>query len=291
MITGASGFLGLEVLTCFQAEMDTLGVYHGSPKPGLEKVDLRDSGALREALDRYEPDVVIHLAAYRVPDFCEDYPEEARRLNVEPVRTLADHLPEDVPLLFASTDYVFDGLHPPYAESDEWGPVNVYGTTKVEAESYVLARSSGVVVRMPLLVGAGETLASSGFMAELWNAVRNKEEQRQDNVLVRFPTWTRDVAKVMAWLIRNEHRGLFHYSGLRGSTRYQMMLEFGEIVGESTSHLTPSTEVIQRRAARPPNSQLKPARLQQMGYRDFTDLADVMLDVVSRFSLRGERGC
>lgn len=264
--------------------MDAIGIGHDTRKPGLEKLDLRDEGALRAALDRYEPDVVIHLAAYRMPDFCEEHPEEARRLNVEPVRTMADHLPDGVPLLFASTDYVFDGLHPPYAESDEVNPVNVYGQTKLEAESYVLARTSGVVVRMPLLVGAGETLAESGFLAEIWNAVRNKEEQRQDDVLVRFPTWTRDVANVMAWLVEHRHRGLFHCSALRGGTRYQLMQEFGDIVGESTTHLVPSTEVVERRAARPPNSQLQPGRLQKLGYHDFTDLADVIRDVVNRFS-------
>ena len=219
-----------------------------------------------------------------IPISVKKHPDEARQLNVEPVHTLDACLPDDVPLLFASTDYVFDGTSPPYVESDRVGPVNVYGQTKVDAESVVLARTTGIVLRMPLLIGAGATWDTSGFISQMWDSVSHKVRQSQDNVLQRFPTWTRDVANVMGWLLKHEQSGLFHISGLRGHTRYQWMLEFGSLVGESTDHLVPSTDVIPRLASRPFDSQLRPCRLQSMGYRGFTDFSDVVKEVMASFS-------
>ena len=75
-------------------------------------MDLRGAEALRGVVNEVKPDVVVHSAAYRDPDFCEGHPEEAFRLNVAPIEQFCDRLPESVPLLFVSSDYVFDG--PPH---------------------------------------------------------------------------------------------------------------------------------------------------------------------------------
>ena len=73
---------------------------------------------------------------------CEENPEEAFRLNVAPTAHFCELLPESVPLLFVSSDYVFDGGAAPYREEDERHPVNEYGRLKVEAEDLVLQQFS-----------------------------------------------------------------------------------------------------------------------------------------------------
>jgi dTDP-4-dehydrorhamnose reductase len=87
------------------------------------------------------PDAVLHLAANPQPDFCEEHPDEAKASNVDSTASLCAALPASVPLILASTDYVFDGSHPPYAEDAERRPVNVYGATKVAAEDLVRQRA------------------------------------------------------------------------------------------------------------------------------------------------------
>ena len=43
-----------------------------------------------------------------------------------------------------STDYVFDGKHPPYKETDEANPLNKYGKSKLGGETVVMETSIGI---------------------------------------------------------------------------------------------------------------------------------------------------
>lgn len=49
----------------------------------------------------------------------------------------------NVAFIYISTDYVFDGNYPPYAETDKPNPINQYGMLKFEGEKVVLAVNPG----------------------------------------------------------------------------------------------------------------------------------------------------
>ena len=164
LITGASGLLGSSLKTRLDDMGNVAAVGFSNAAEGLLPVDMRDAEALKGLVEEVKPDVVVHSAAYRDPDFCEEHPDETYRLNVAPVERFCELLPESVPLLFVSSDYVFDGAAAPYREEDERSPVNEYGRLKVEAEDLVLQREAGLVLRIPLLIGAGPTWETSGFI-------------------------------------------------------------------------------------------------------------------------------
>ena len=279
LILGASGFLGRETLPAFVDRGPTVGV-SSRGGPGLEKTDIREAAALRDLCARVQPGAVILLAAYREPDVCEETPAESRRLNVEPARTLAACLPAAAHLTLVSTDYVFDGLNPPYREESPRHAVSVYGQTKCEAEDALAARPNSLVLRVPLLIGGGPTLKDCGFIGQIVETLGRSEPQVQDDVLVRFPTWTRDVAAALVWLVERRVTGVFHYSGLEGGTRYHWMRETARALGRSADHLVPSKEVVPRKAVRPPNSQLLPDKIRALGYDRFTDFATVVRTVM-----------
>lgn len=46
-----------------------------------------------------------------------------------------------VPVLYISTDYVFDGSSPPYEATDKPNPINQYGKTKLKGEEITLKYS------------------------------------------------------------------------------------------------------------------------------------------------------
>lgn len=285
LILGASGFLGREVLPACAALGPVVGV-SSRGGPGLERVDIRDAAALRELARRVNPSTVLLLAAYREPDFCEDHPDEARRLNVEPARTLRACLPPETHLTLISTDYVFDGLQPPYVESSPRHAVSVYGQTKCEAEDVLAGRPHTLVLRVPLLIGGGPTLKECGFIGQIVETLRRPERQVQDDVLVRCPTWTRDVAAALVYLVGRRAEGTFHYSGLESGTRYHWMCETARVLGLSADHLVPSREVVPRKAVRPPNSQLAPDKIRALGYSRFTDVARVVQTVMAELGGR-----
>jgi len=283
LLTGASGFLGGAIMRRLQGEHEVTGLCHQAEGTGLQPCDLRDRDAFAEALRTHAPQVVVHSAAYREPDFCEEHPEENTRLNVEPVRTLCEALSPDVHLIAISTDYVFDGTNPPYDEDDERHALSEYGRSKIAAEDIVRPRAQSLVVRIPVLVGAGPTLATSGYIGQLVATARDKRPVEQDHTFIRHPTWIEDVADAIAFLIRQRAQGVIHYSGARGATRYESALEVAEILGEGADHISPSATPVVRKAGRPRNAHLATGKIESLGYTRFTDFADVVREVVGSF--------
>ncbi len=270
LITGASGFLGTACMRRLSPAYEVTGLCFDHAGNDLVRVDLRDRQALGALLERFAPDVVLHCAAYRQPDFCEQEPEEAARLNVEPVAVMARTLPDGARLLFISTDYVFDGEDPPYSEEHPTNPVNSYGRIKAEAEALVLGHARGLVLRIPVLIGAGP-----GFVAQMVRAVQSDEEQEIDDVIIRFPTWIDDTAEAVAFLLERAVQGIFHYSARRGGTQYAWHCEVARLMGLSHDHLRPSTGMVPRIARRPANSQLSVEKIQALGFSRFTDFSQV----------------
>lgn len=281
LVTGASGFLGAAVRRRLAVEHDAAGQAHRHARDGLLACDLRDAAALRQLLREVKPDVVVHAAAYREPDFCEEHPDEAARVNVDAVREVCAALPVPARMIFISSDYVFDGTRPPYREDATRTPLNAYGRTKVAGEDAVLARPGSLVVRIPVLVGGGPTLAQSGYVGQLVATVRDKTPVVQDHVLVRVPTWIEDVADALAFLIAREATGIVHVAGPSAATRYESVVAVAALLGETHAHIQPSTEVVARRAPRPVNARLATDRLRGMGYQRATELVDVVRHVLA----------
>jgi dTDP-4-dehydrorhamnose reductase len=93
-------------------------------------------------------ELVLHAAAWTNVDGAEADPEGAALVNVTGTRNVASL---GAPLVYYSTDYVFDGAkRTPYVESDEPAPLSVYGRTKLDGEREV---SEGWIVRSSWLFG------------------------------------------------------------------------------------------------------------------------------------------
>ncbi|MCX5910162.1 MAG: sugar nucleotide-binding protein, partial [Deltaproteobacteria bacterium] len=94
---------------------------------------------MREEIGTVQPDVVINAAAYTDVDGCESHKEMAFSINAEGTRNIAlGCLKTGARMIHLSTDYVFDGSSPiPYREEDPPNPINIYGASKREGESYI----------------------------------------------------------------------------------------------------------------------------------------------------------
>jgi dTDP-4-dehydrorhamnose reductase len=109
-------------------------------------------------------DLVVHAAAWTDVDGAESDPQGAAAVNVGGTAHAAEL---GAPLVYVSTDYVFDGSkRTPYVESDAPNPLSVYGRTKwlgeaAAGEAAWVVRSSGLFgwtgrnfVRTMLALGA-----------------------------------------------------------------------------------------------------------------------------------------
>jgi dTDP-4-dehydrorhamnose reductase len=106
------------------------------PPPGLGQVDL-----------------VLHAAAWTDVDGAEADPQGAAAVNVGGTQHVAEL---DAPIVYFSTDYVFDGRSGrPYVESDAPSPLSAYGRTKLHGEG--AAGERAWIVRSSWLFGATGT--------------------------------------------------------------------------------------------------------------------------------------
>jgi dTDP-4-dehydrorhamnose reductase len=228
-------------------------------------------GEVEKLLKTVKPDVVIHTVAAREPDPCEEDVTGAERINRDLPARISAALPDSSHLLHISTDYVFDGQQAPYSEEDPVCPLNVYGRTKAEAEPFVLAHPRGAVLRIPVLVGEGP-----GFIQQMVDALKSERPQEIDHVLIRHPTWIRDVADVCAWILKTEAIGIWHASSENGGTRYELTQRVAAALNLLSDHLRPSDTVVPRTAERPFNSKLSPSKLLNAGGPACRELEDIL---------------
>jgi dTDP-4-dehydrorhamnose reductase len=180
LVTGASGFLGWNLCQLAKQQWDVYGTYFSKaveiPGVTLVKADLRDFQEIKRLFSEIQPAGVIHTAAQSSPNFCQTHSEESHLINVTASCNIAA-LSADygIPCVFTSTDLVFDGLNPPYRETDSVCPVNRYGEQKVLAEQGMLERYSKVAVcRMPLMFGTAQ--GATSFIQPFIKALREGQE-------------------------------------------------------------------------------------------------------------------
>lgn len=246
MVTGATGLLGRAVVERLQqAGHDVIATGFSRATGTVHKLDLTSEQAVAEFVRRELPHIIVHCAAERRPDVSEQRPEAALALNLDASQALANAAKaQHAWLLYVSTDYVFDGTQPPYAEDSTPNPVNFYGQSKRQGEQLVLdTLADGAVLRLPLLYGQVESLAESAVFI-LIKQLLDTRVQAVDHWAMRRPTSTADISRAIMQMISlyvkgHSLAGIYHFSAQGGLTKYQMLLKLGDIFGLATQHLKP----------------------------------------------------
>ena len=103
---------------------------------GRSQLDILKPKSIEVAIKKYNPQVILHLAAMTNMLSCEQNPEEAYKTNVTGTRNIAIACRKNnIRLVYASTCAVFPGnKKDPYDENDKVGAVNVYGSSKLMGE-------------------------------------------------------------------------------------------------------------------------------------------------------------
>jgi dTDP-4-dehydrorhamnose reductase len=103
--------------------------------------DFTNLTGLASTIRDIAPDVIVNAAAHTAVDKAESEPELARTINALAPGVLAQEVKlSGAWLIHYSTDYVFDGTGDrPWLEADTTGPLSVYGKTKLEGESLIMA--------------------------------------------------------------------------------------------------------------------------------------------------------
>jgi dTDP-4-dehydrorhamnose reductase len=245
LITGVSGFLGWNLVQRLadREDFDVSGWYHRhAPPPDIPalEVNLEDADSIRLALERLQPDVVIHAAALSSPAVCEADPDRADRVNTQSTRVLAEWLkPRGGHLIFCSTDLVFDGLHAPYEENDPPVPRHAYARTKRAGEQVTLdLGDQGAVARLSLMYGDGSP-ASGSFLRWLDSGFHSPEEVSLFSDEYRTALYGPDAADALGSLACQRKSGIWHLGGGERLSRVEFARIYAQIFNLDASRIRP----------------------------------------------------
>ncbi|MBN2410984.1 SDR family oxidoreductase [candidate division KSB1 bacterium] len=245
-ITGAGGLLGGHVYRQAVIKWRVLAGYyrHKPENRGGDRIrfDLTDSEQVRDALNTFRPDVMIHCAASSNLDECEKNPATADEINVKSVEYLVSAANDlNSRLIFISSDMVFDGEKGNYRETDPVSPLSVYGRTKVRAEE-ALARDckNYVIARAALIYGRPATGGSS-FSMWIENRLKTGSPVSLYTDQFRTPVLADNLAEALLELAENDYTGVIHLGGANRIDRYTFGKQLCAAVGYDESLLRPGS--------------------------------------------------
>lgn len=269
LVTGANGMLGqdlcpiLEDVGAFVIETD------------VDTLDITKDEIVDKALTDIHPDMVIHCAAYTNVDKAEEDLETARLINVTGTENLAKACGKlDIPLVYISTDYVFDGTKTePYMPEDKTNPINNYGLTKLQGEEavkkyckkYYIARTSWLYGHY-----------GKNFV-ETMISLAQKDELKVVDDQIGCPTWTVELANGILKLLSKPY-GTYHVCGSGKTSWYGFAQEIFKQANLEVNLKPCTTEEFPRPAKRPKYSVMNNdglCRNWQVALQDYLELREV----------------
>jgi dTDP-4-dehydrorhamnose reductase len=192
--------------------------------------------------------VVLHAAAWTDVDGAEADPQEAAAVNVGGTRHVAEL---GAPLVYYSTDYVFDGRKAePYVESDAPNPLSAYGRTKLFGEG--AAGEQAWVVRSSGLFGPTGT----NFVRTMLRLARERDEIAVVDDQRTSPTYVGHLAAATRELLERPF-GVWHLAAEGDATWAEFAEAIFEEAGLDTRVLRTSSAELRRPAERPANAVLR----------------------------------
>jgi dTDP-4-dehydrorhamnose reductase len=271
LITGASGMLGYALCRRALPAFDVYGVCHqGEVRvDGVTPIraDLTDTVQLADCFKQVRPQAVIHAAALSQPNDCEQQPEVSEKINLRASAEIARLCnTAAIPLVFTSTDLVFDGQHPPYTEEDPVSPICLYGRHKANAEKAISEiYPDATICRMPLLLGHAPG-TGSGFLGHMVRTLRGNQELVLFTDEIRTPVDTDSAARGLLMAIEKSG-ALLHLGGRRQMSRFSMGCLVADILKADHALLkTMRIEDLPMPAPRSPDVSLSSTRAFTLGY-------------------------
>lgn len=236
LITGANGLLGqhLVKMVMDSTKHSIIATGRGACRMNFSfsknfqyySLDITDAVAVEDFITAHQPNIIVHTAAITQADECEQNHIACWHANVTATGFLINAAEKiNAHFIYLSTDFVFDGLGGPYTETDETGPVNYYGSSKLAAEKAVQQNLLHWCIIRTVLV-YGNTWLKNRSNIVSW-AKDNLEKQQQIKVVSdqwRTPTYVDDLATGVLMAIEKNATGIYHISGEEMMTPYDMAM-------------------------------------------------------------------
>ncbi len=284
LVTGAKGQLGTELMARLESSHHAvLGVDLDN---GDATLDITRRDLTLAAICEYEPDIIIHGAAFTAVDACESQPDTAFLVNSLATRFIAEGARRvGAHVVYVSTDYVFDGTKDgPYIEWDPPNPRSVYGRSKLGGEheldpGWTIARTSWVC-----------SAHGNNMVKTVLRVAAERDELSFVDDQYGHPTFAGDLAGMLIRLGVERASGVHHVTNQGAVSWFEFVQAIMSAAGHDPDRVRPiSTEQFAAaRAAdappmapRPSNSVLDNFALRTSGFGELRDFREPLAEVVT----------
>jgi dTDP-4-dehydrorhamnose reductase len=265
-VTGVKGQLGFDCVR----ELTERG-YKKVLGIDKDELDITDEKAVDKFITDYQPDVVMHNAAWTAVDKAEQMPDAVYKVNALGPKYIAEACKKVGAVMFyISTDYVFDGKGTRFFETtDPKNGLSVYGKTKGEGEDFIRGLlTKYFIIRISWAFG----LNGHNFIRTMISlADSGKKELSIVDDQIGSPTYTYDLSKLMCDMMVTDKYGTYHATN-EGVCSWAEFADFIFKTAGLTVKVNPvSTEeyrkLVPNQAARPLNSRMSKESLVKAGFR------------------------
>lgn len=256
LITGSTGLLGLSLI---KNKPEGIDLY-------CSEFDIRNGGEVSRVFKDISPDAVIHAASLGNVDYCEKNKEDARQVNVEGSRNIiAACRTSGSSLIFMSSNAVFDGESPPYAEEDRPNPVDYYGSTKLQTELDVA--KSGLeyaILRLMTMYGWNHPRQRQNPVTwVLERLIKNKNINVVKDIYNNH-LFADNAAQAVWAVVSGDKRGIYHIAGSETASRYELACDAADIFGLDKRLIRPvDSSFFPSIAPRPKNTSYNVKKMQR----------------------------
>jgi dTDP-4-dehydrorhamnose reductase len=266
LVTGVKGQLGFDCVR----ELTERG-YKNVLGIDKDELDITDEKAVDKFITDYQPDVVMHNAAWTAVDKAEQMPDAVYKVNALGPKYIAEACKKVGAVMFyISTDYVFDGKGTRFFETnDPKNGLSVYGKTKGQGEDFIRGLlTKYFIIRISWAFGSN----GHNFIRTMISLADNgKKELSIVDDQIGSPTYTYDLSKLMCDMMVTEKYGTYHATN-EGVCSWAEFADFIFKTAGLTVKVNPvSTEeyrkLVPNQAARPLNSRMSKESLVKAGFR------------------------
>lgn len=269
LVTGVKGQLGYDVVQEGESRgLDMFGT-------DVDNMDITNAGQVKQVIEAYKPDAVIHCAAYTAVDAAEDNQELCRKINVDGTRNIAEVCKDmDIPMMYFSTDYIFNGQGENFwKEDDPKKPLNVYGQTKYEGELAVQELvEKYFILRISWVFGVN----GNNFIKTMLRVGPQRGEVGVVADQIGSPTYTYDLAKLVIDMIQTDKYGAYHVTNEGICSWYEFACAIFKQAGLNVKVNPLTTAEYPAKAARPFNSRMSKDKLINAGFKMLPDWQDAL---------------
>ncbi len=292
IITGAGGRLGAALAREWRTAGEEVTGF------ARQELDLSQPEQLRATLEPLDFGVLVNCAAQTNVDRCETHPDEAKQINTDAVRVLAEICTKKGSrCIQISTDYVFDGAKAgAYTEEDAALPISHYGASKREGELALLDVSDKhLAVRVSWVFGPDRP----SFIDQILQRARTEDSAAAIADKIAVPTYTLDAARLLRPLLfQKPAGGLLHLCNA-GQCTWQ---EYGQYALDCATeagmvlkaHKVSALKMADLKAfiaKRPPNTVMSTDKLASLIGERPRDWREAVREYVRGFVSLSSKGC